>query len=243
MARSDKSKSKVVSLSGHPVEHYRDGPKPFEPPKGETALPAITQHIERHLGPIEAVFHELVSDAVHIDVHHVLPTAKRPYHALVTSGMSDLAMNVPAGADVPRFLELMVTLPRAWRVSQEAFADEAWYWPVRQLKTLARFPHKYDTWLGSGHTVTNGEPAQPLATTTKLCGAILLPALGVPAGFNQLRISDEKVVHFLAVVPLYEEEMALKMRDGTSVLIERLGKQRVTDVVDPQRKNAVRKKS
>ncbi len=235
-------KGKVVSVSGHPVEHYRDGPKEIEPPRGETALEAITQHIERHLGRIETVFHELLSDAIHIDVHHILPSRERPYHALVTSGMSDLPMKVPSNAGAPRHLELMVSLPRGWKVSQEAFDDDNCYWPMRQLKTLARFPHKYDTWLGRGHTVTNGDPAQPLAPSTRLCGAILLPPLRVPKEFNELRIDDRKVIHFLATVPLYEEEMALKMRDGANALIERLGKHGVTDVVDPTRRNVARKR-
>lgn len=144
--------SKVVSLSGEPVAHYRDGPKAFEPPRGEPALDAITRHITHHLGRIDDVFHELVSDAVQIDLHHIAPSRERQYHMLITSGMSDLAMNVPAGADVPRFLELMIKLPRDWRVGQAAFADDNWYWPVRQLKTLARFPHKYATWkIGRAH--------------------------------------------------------------------------------------------
>jgi hypothetical protein len=232
---------KVVSLSGDPVEHYRDGPTTFEPPRGEPALDAITQHITQYLGPIDGLFHELISDAVHIDVHHVAPNKLRPYHTLVTSGMSDLPMNVPASTDVPRHVELMVTLPPAWRVDQDAFADDNWYWPVRQLKTLARFPHKYDTWIGAGHTVTNGDPMQPLAACTALCGAIFLPPLAVPEAFKQLRVSDGKTVHFLAVVPLYEEEMALKLRDGANALIERLRKHGVTDMIAPTRRNVGRK--
>src|SRR5262245_21875975 len=119
MTTSDKGK--VVSISGHPVEHYRDGPNEFKPPQGQMSLEAITGHIERHLGRIETVFHELLSDVVHIDVHHVLPSAARPCHALVTSGMSDLPMAVPLEAEAPRHVELMVSLPRDWKVSQAAF--------------------------------------------------------------------------------------------------------------------------
>ncbi len=240
MSTSDRSK--VVSISGDPVAHYRDGPKALEPPRGETSLEAITRHIERHLGPIEAVFHELLCDAVRIDLHHVGPSGERPYHALVTSGMSDLPMKVPPNAAAPRHLELMVSLPRSWKVSQAAFDDDHYYWPVRQLKTLARFPHKYDTWLGPGHTVTNGDPAQPLAPRSRLCGAILLPPLSVPKEFVELRVDSQKVIQFLAVVPLYQEEMALKMRDGANALIERLGKCGVADVIDPTRRNVARRR-
>jgi hypothetical protein len=236
-----KKRGKVVSISGHPVEHYGEGPRTFTPPPGELGLDATVRHIERQLGPVASVFHELVSDAVHLDVHWVKPSSARPYHFLATSGMSDRAMSVPEGVDAPRHIELVVTLPERWWIGDEAFENDNWYWPVRQLRTLARFPHKYDTWLGEGHTVTNDDPPQPLAPGTRLCGAILLRAQHVPEAFHELRIDDGRTIRFLAVVPLYEEEMALKMRDGTEALLERLRRQGVTDVVEPARPSVARR--
>jgi hypothetical protein len=239
--RPVKKKGKVISLSGEPVEHHRAGPKSFAPPPEELGVEAIARHIERHLGPIASVFHELVSDAVHLDVHWVKPRPARPYHFLVTSGMSDRPMNVPAAAKAPRHVELMVTLPERWSIGDAAFENENWYWPLRQLKTLARFPHKYDTWLGEGHTVTNDDPPQPLAPGTRLCGALLQPPQHVPAAFRELRIDGRKAIRFLAVVPLHEEEMALKMREGTESLLKLLRKHGVTDVVDPVRRSVARR--
>jgi len=236
-----KKKGKVVSISGHPVKHYRAGPSSFAPPPEALGVDAIARHIERHLGPIESVFHELISDAVHLDVHWVRARPAWPVHTLVTSGMSDRPMNVPAGTRAPRHIELMVTLPERWLIGDAAFADENWYWPVRQLKTLARFPHKYDTWLGEGHTVTNDEPPQPLAPGTRLCGAILRAPQAVPEEFRELRIDDTKTIRFLAVVPLYEEEMALKLREGADALLRLFGEQRVTDVIEPARASVARR--
>jgi len=238
--RPARKKGKVVSLSGHPVEHYGAGPRTFSPPPAELGVDRIAGHIERHLGPVASVFHEFLSDAVHLDVHWVKPTPARPYHFLATSGMSDRAMNVPERVAAPRHIELVVTLPERWWIGEEAFASDNWYWPVRQLKTLARFPHKYDTWLGEGHTVTNDDPPQPLAPGTRLCGALLLPPQHVPQAFRELRIDGKKTIRFLAVVPLYEEEMALKMRDGTDALLRLLRKHAVTDVVEPARRSVAR---
>jgi hypothetical protein len=238
--RPTKKKGLVVSLSGDPVVHHREGPKSFAPPPEELGVDAISRHIERHLGPVVSVFHELVSDAVHLDVHWVRPSPARPYHFLVTSGMSDRPMNIPAGLDAPRRIELMMTLPERWAVGDAAFENESWYWPLRQLKTLARFPHKYDTWLGEGHSVTNDDPPQPLAPDTRLCGALLQPPQHVPAAFRELR-SKGRTIRFLAVVPLYEEEMTLKLREGTASLLELLRKDGVTDVVDPARRNVARR--
>ncbi len=237
---SMRRKGKVVSLSGDPIEHYRDGPRSFTPPPETLGTDAIVRHIEQHLGPVESVFHELISDAVHLDVHWVKPTASRPFHLLVTSGMSDRPMNVPAELDAPRHIELVATLPERWAIGDGAFRDENWYWPVRQLKTLARLPHKYDTWLGEGHTVTNGDPPQALAPGTRLCGAILLPPQHVPDAFRELRLDAVKTIRFLAVVPVHEREMTLKTRSGTEALVDRLRKARVTDVIEPTRPSVAR---
>src|SRR5262245_23182027 len=125
---STKDNQPVVSLSGSPIYHHSE-PAPFEAPRGEECLEQISDHIEEHLGKVASVFHEIVSDTVHIDVHIVKPDEDFPFTRLVTSGMSDLPMTIPAGTDVPRFMELMITLPGNWRLDQESFKDEAWYWP------------------------------------------------------------------------------------------------------------------
>jgi hypothetical protein len=235
-----KKKGKVVSLSGAPIEHHRQGPRSFLPPPAKLGTDAIVRHIERHLGPIESVFHELVSDAVHLDVHWLKPAPARPFHLLVTSGMSDRPMKVPPDLDAPRHIELVVTLPERWDIGEEQFRDENWYWPVRSLKTLARFPHKYDTWIGEGHTVTHDDPPRPFAPTTRLCGTILLPPQHVPDAFRELRLGDGRTIRFLAVVPVHEDEMALKTRSGTAALLERFRERGVTDAIEPTRRSVAR---
>ena len=236
---SDERKPKpadAVSLSGNPIYHHHEE-RAWQMPEAEGRIEEISRHIEAHVGPVETVFHELVSDTVHIDVHFVKATTAFPYHRLVTSGMSDLPMATPDVPDIPDRLELMITLPGSWRLDQEAFQieDERWYWPVRLLKFLARLPHKYDTWLGWGHTVPHGDPATPYAPTTALCGAILLPSVTVPEAFHQLETADGERIAFLAVVPLYQAEMDLKLREGSDELLKRFGKKDVSDIVDLQR--------
>ncbi len=223
-----------VSPSGNPI--YRHGePRPWSAPEGEEFIQQISDHIEAHLGPVASVFHELVSDTVHIDVHFVKPTARFPHVRLITSGMSDLPMTTPEGADLPRFAELMITLPPDWKTDQASFEDENWYWPIRLIKSLARLPHKYRTWLGFGHTIPNGDPAEPYAPTTALSGAIILPSVSVPADFHTLEIPGVKTVTFYSVVPLYASEMAFKLQHGTDKLLDKFDRKGSTDIVDPKR--------
>lgn len=233
---------KLVSLSGAPIFRYTDGEKEWEAPHGEECIEEISAHIERYIGKVDSVFHEILSDTVHIDVHHVKPTPERPFHTLVTSGMSDLPMAVPERAGAPRHLELMATLPDYWQIGAEAFEDERWYWPVRQLKFLARFPHKYATWLGWGHTLPNGDPAEPYADNTQLSGILILPSVNVPEAFHSLPVTAEKTIAFMSIVPLYEEEMNLKLRKGSDALLARFDRHGITDIIHEDRKNAGRKR-
>ena len=225
------------SPSGNPI--YRPGdPNPFAPPGGADHLEEITDHVQRWIGGVEAVFHELVSDTVHLDVLHVPPSDVRPCHVLVTCGMSDLPMQVPPDADVPRHLELMTTLPPDWQVSDAAFRNQRWYWPVGLMKFMARYPHKYNTWLGWGHSMPNGDPPQPLGPGTRLCGAVLLPTVSFAEEFHELGIPGGPVIQFLSLIPVYREEMELKLREGVDSLMDRFDEHGINDLIQPDRPNA-----
>src|SRR4029079_5502573 len=103
---------------------YRPAPPLGEPGFcfGDPALTDdITGHLEAHLGPVHVVYHELVSEYAHIDVHHFLPRPG-PVHVLATSGMSERAMRVPEEMTTDwRFAELLINLPAEWQVSQDSF--------------------------------------------------------------------------------------------------------------------------
>src|SRR5437764_869184 len=100
------------SPSGNPIIAHAPRKKDFELAFGDNEnIDRVSEHVERHFGKIEMVWHEMVSDVVHIDVHWVKPTPERNYHALVTSGMSDRPMTVPEGAEAFRYSELLVCLP------------------------------------------------------------------------------------------------------------------------------------
>ena len=77
----------------------------------DSSLEAISDHIERHIGKIAQVWHEILSDLVHVDVHEIAPTEDRPYWTLVTSGMSDRSMAAPDGYEEWAFAELMLCVP------------------------------------------------------------------------------------------------------------------------------------
>ena len=211
----------------------------FVPPASTDCLEQITAHIEKYLGDPAYVYHELVSEHVHIDVHMIWPTPARPFITAVTSGMSDLPMTVPPGAEKFRFAELMICLPPDWPTSTESFKDNAHYWPIRLLKFMARFPHQYKSWFGPGHTLPNGNPPVPFDDSTQMNGALLDYMFRVPQEFHRLVISEDKVINFYGVFPVHPDEMDLKLNLGSKHLREQFKTHHVTELLDPKRPSVV----
>src|SRR5262245_45698763 len=204
---------------------------------------AIGEHVVRHIGPVSNVFHERVSDLVQIDLLVVGPHGDRPFHTLVTCGMSDRAMRVPIEEPddlgrVPelRYAELLLCLPPEWPLAPEAFQSEDHYWPLRWLKKLARLPHQHEGWLGLGHTIPNGDPPRPLAGNTRFAGWLVDEPVLFPAEVRKLRVM-EKAINFYSIVPLYDEEMTLKLRKGSGALSHLLDQDRVSELIDLERKS------
>jgi hypothetical protein len=210
--------------------------KPFEFAAGDSEnIAAISSHIERWIGRPDNVFHEIVSDKVHIDIHIVAPSEKFPFYTLVTSGMSDRPMNAPEGAKEFCYSELFLCLPPDWKMSQDDWKSSRYFWPIQSLKFLARFPHQYNTWLFYGHTIPNGDPPSPLNEHTKMSGFILLEPHCIPPEFLELKISEQKTIYFLSVVPMYSDEMALKLKKGAEAFESALVDAGYSELLDPTR--------
>ncbi len=172
----DPSQPTEFTPGGDPVYRYKEPEKSFDLAIGDPEhIKAISGHIEKHLGKPTSVFHELLSDVVHIDIHIVPPRPQRNFYTLITSGMSKLSMNAPAGSEKWAYGELLLCLPANWPLRDEDLKNENNYWPLRWLKYLARFPHKYKTFLSAFHSMPNADPPEPIASNTKFIGVMLAP--------------------------------------------------------------------
>lgn len=153
-------------------------------------------------------------------------------------------MNVPVGQSEDRFAELCILLPKDWPIQtenykllEEVFKDENSFWPIRWLKIIARFPHEFDTWIGWGHTIPNGEAANPFSDNTKLGCMLIMPGISLPLSFFELKVSDEKTIKFFCLYPLYKEEMNYRLQKGTDKLLEKFDKYKISDVININRPN------
>jgi suppressor of fused protein SUFU len=202
---------------------------------------AIAAQLAQHLAAPAQVLRDPAPELVQLDVLVVPPGEERDYHVLVTSGASAAPMTVPAGVDVSPYVELAVLLPETWPLDEASLAEPRWSWPVWWLRTLARLPHRYRTWIGSGHTIPGGQPPRPLGPGTELTGMLLLPSVLLPEELRQLRMPGGATVDLFTLWPLHTDEMELKLCKGIGPLFELLEKAEIDDVIDPARRSVVRK--
>jgi hypothetical protein len=204
------------------------------------------------------VFHEIISSDIHLDLHVVppAPACRRglcsDYHpfgrnafTIVTSGMSTRPMPLPAGADAdtPRLVELLVSLPADWHglrpdgtfVNDYIHNEENW-WPIHWLKMIARMPHENDEWIGAGQVIPNIPADKPLAPDNRFTGILLLPSVIHPEA-QRLVVHDDTAIEFLALWPLYAEEIELYHRHGLSTLKAAFMNAGITDLINPRRRN------
>ncbi len=187
----------------------------------ETAA-AVLEHIRTHVGSVDTVFHELESDNIAIDIHHVPPTADRECHTLITSGMSDQPL--PAGSGVA-FGELAMCLP----------AD----WPMEMLRALGKLPYVHGVAFDFGLCTDNLTLPFAMAKDAGFTGVLLAPPVTTPDEFWCLQAPSGKVVDFFGVVMLYPQELEHARYEGVVSLARALDKLSVTELLQPGRRSAV----
>ena len=194
---------------------------------------AIRAHIEQYLDAPAAVW-----DEDGLDIFVVAPTESRPFLTLITAGMSDEPMDAPKAEW--KLAELCFLLPAAWPLEREQWG-ESHEWTLLWLQYLAKYPRETGGWLGYGHTIPNGEPPQPLDVTTEAVSVMLIPPVSLPEKFARLRVNetDEGIINFWALVPLLPDELRMKMQSKTPVLLEKMEKAKLSDILDPGRRSVL----
>lgn len=172
---------------------------------------AIPDHIGRYMDGEPLVFHELVSDHMHLDVYIWAPTPHRRLWTLVTAGMSAHPMNVPTGHTLYERAELVITLPADWPSIETIKAmppsqAKNYVWPINELKNLARLPYMQNTWLSIGHTVQARRSLDGTYRGADFSGMLLGALHSMPETARTLEV-DNKTVHCHGLYPLYAQEL------------------------------------
>ena len=239
-------KKNEVSPGGSTIYRYpsQEGRKLQLPEDAGTYLKEIEAHFDSQFPGRESfVYHELISDIVHIDVHTMKPTQEQPFYVVFTTGMSDKPMSVPR--ELPKkerqdleLAELFLFLPGSWDMGGEGKSASdihpAHFWPIRMLKFLARFPHQYQTWLAYGHTIPNGPDYAPLDDSVSFGGVVLSGGTGP---LCSMTARDGRKINFYQLIPAYKEEIEYKLKYGMDELQRVFQEKDLPLVLDPHRPN------
>jgi len=223
-----------TSAGGSIVHRYSDAkwvstPAGFSGEQAAAFAKARAEVYQQRFGEAKIVSHEIIPLIPHIDVMEYSRTGKDgQVCVLVTSGMSDLAMNVPAKTEAPRRVELIFYCTEP----NQEFIDT--------MRWLAHFPHDQKTWIGAFHTIPNGNPPAPLWGSPILDTIFLLPPIvKKDANLQDDLILDGDGVEFLWIVPLTTAECNLKLAKGSDAILDLLQENRHPHVFDPNRKSYV----
>lgn len=202
----------------------------------EKELDLYEKYIEEQFGDYNEVFHEIVSPDIHLDIIIIPPTASNNYYKLITMGMGAYKMNVPKEFKQYQLerAELVLYLPPTWNIKSNREED---YWPIRQLKILARLPIQYDTWLGYGHTVSSDQENSFYASNTKFCSMMLLNALNKDYDQLDFKMETKGKINFYQLFPLYKEELDLKQNSDANTLLDLFDDEDIVPIVNIDRKN------
>lgn len=225
-----------TSPCGCGVVYHGPSAIPHSPPIADEDLTAaVRAHVERTVGPVAWTYSDVSPRYVRVEIFVVAPTPPRRRHfTLVTCGMSAAPMRPVCSADIRLHrAELAMCLAPDWPLAP--FTLSKCSWPVDWLRLLARMPHEFDTSLGLGHSVPNGDPPMPIAGTG-FTGIVMMPLVSESKEFRTMHYRG-KHIEMLGVWPVYRQEMSYKLRWGAYRLWYRLLGHGAADVVDVSRHN------
>jgi hypothetical protein len=196
----------------------------------------VAEHIRRCFGEPDTVLHEHLSKYVHLDVFVIAPSRGRTFTTYVTSGMSDRPMQTPVQLPEWSRAELVIALPGP--PEDHVDGNGRFHYMIEQMRAYARRPHAVGSYYMLGHTVgpLDDDPIGPDTdmTAAVLSRAIISPIVDSIAAFRTL-LSTGEAVNFLAVEPIYPDELELKLKRGPDALIQRLEGAQVFELYNPAR--------
>jgi Suppressor of fused protein (SUFU) len=199
-------------------------------------------HCDLHFGESHEALHEIVSPLIHVDVHTIPASPRHKHVTMYTTGMAERPMSVPDYAADRRYAELMVRLPPRWPLDWKSLRAPEFFWPVRTLKGLARYPHDEKTWLAEGHTVPILPPGASPKKEHPFSAVMLITPLGAPEEAQSCLLGDGRRVWIYSLLFLFPDEIEFKLAKGAHALIDHFAARGVSDVADPGRKSVIKKR-
>ena len=158
---------------------------------------------------------------------------------VMTNGLADFPMNVHEKHVGEEFAELYFYLPNYWVINDLDNPTMNWVFPW--LKRIKEYVQNNNTWLGHGHTMPCGKEMNSLSSTMTQNHFIISKPIAWEKHLQPLVI-EGKTIFFLAVIPLFPDEMDYKQGKGTAKLFDKFRHQGVTEKLDDYRKSVLKSK-
>lgn len=162
-----------------------------------------------------------------------------PVTVLMTNGLSDYKMPVPERLNDRNFNEIYFCLPSYWEWEDTENPQMNWVFPW--IKRLAKYVVDKQSWFGPGHTMPCGAAHERLSATMQQNHFFLTDPIYLDEELTPLKVGD-KTVHFLGIIPIFEDEMDYKSGKGTFKLLQKLSTAGVTEKLDDYRGTVLRSK-
>ena len=162
-----------------------------------------------------------------------------PVTVVVTNGLSDYKMPVPEKWIEREYNELYFCLPSYWEWEDRDNPQMNWifYW----IQRLAKHVKEKETWYGHGHTMPCGKEMKPLSATMLQNHFLLADPILLEMEMAPVKL-EEKEIHFLSIIPLFQDEMDYKQSQGTLKFSQKLNNNGITEKLDDYRGSAMKRK-
>lgn len=156
---------------------------------------------------------------------------------LMTTGLSDFRMNVHEKHAGEEWKELYVLIPSYWDLSDEE--DVNMFWVFDWLTKLKNYVITNDTWLGHGHTLPTGTEMNQISPTMKQNHFMLSDPIELSEELTPIE-AEGKSIGFLALIPIFADEMDYKQGKGTAKLFSKFALQNITEKLDNYRSTVLK---
>lgn len=158
---------------------------------------------------------------------------------LMTNGLSDYRMPVTPKYAGREHNELFFCLPSYWDL--EDVDNPRFNWVFDWIQRLTKHILEKQTWFGVGHTISAGNPPVELSETMKQKHFIFSDPMLLHQELAPLTI-EGKTIRFLAIVPIFDDEIDYKTGKGTYKFQQKLAQQNISEMLDDYRMTCLRSK-
>lgn len=162
-----------------------------------------------------------------------------PVTVIVTNGLSKYKMPVPDKEAGKEYNEIFFCLPSYWK--WEELENPQMNWIFDWIQRLAKHVVDKNTWYGHGHTIPCGKIPEAISSTMLQKYFILLKPMLLEEAMKPVQVGD-KEINFLAIVPIFEDELDYKHGKGTLKLIRKMINKGVNEKLDDFRSTILKSK-